>query len=97
MIPTIIAYLLNIVDYIFTAILVSKYGIGIEANPFGRWLFENNIAWVFKIVIVGLLFAVLAYVIHKYPDMVFVAYILLAIFAAVVIYHIIIWIKILGI
>lgn len=97
MIPTIIAYALNIIDYIFTAIWVAKFGIDIEVNPFGRWMFENNVAWVFKIVIVGILFAVLAYVTRKCPDMVFVSYILLTIFAAVVIYHIVILFTLLGI
>lgn len=25
-----------------------KFGIEIEANPFMRWMFGNNVAWVFK-------------------------------------------------
>ena len=52
-IPLIISYILNIVDYVFTAYWVHHFGVSIEANPFGRWLFKHNIAWVFKIFIIG--------------------------------------------
>jgi hypothetical protein len=42
----IISYLLNIIDYLFTAYWVHKFGIEIEieANPIGRWMFENNLS-----------------------------------------------------
>lgn len=86
----IITYLLNIADYLFTADLVRKFGIEIEGNPFGRWLFENNIAGLFKIVVVGAIFAVIGYIIKKHPKAIIAAYILLGVFALLVIYHIVI-------
>jgi hypothetical protein len=93
----IISYLLNIIDYLFTAYWVHKFGIEIEANPIGRWMFENNIAWAVKIFIVGGFFALLGYFIKIYPNKAWVVYIPLVVYAAVVIYHIVIAVKISGI
>lgn len=89
-----IAYIFNVIDYIFTAYWVQKFGIEIETNPIGRWMFENNVAWVFKIFIAGGLFALLGYVIKQYPKAVIAAYILITIFGLIVIYHIIIAVRI---
>lgn len=51
----IITFLLNQCDYLFTKYWVEKYGIGIEANPFGRFLFKNStLLIVFKLGIVGI-------------------------------------------
>lgn len=84
-----ITYILNIIDYLFTLYWVRTYGIEIEANPFGRWLFENNIAWVVKIFAVGGVLALLGYIFKRYPKLAPVAYIPLTAYAAVVVYHII--------
>ena len=84
------AYALNIIDYIFTAYWVHKFGIEIEGNPIGRWMFENNVAWVYKIFIVGGAFAVLGYFIKRVPKAVISAKILLVVYALIVIYHIVI-------
>lgn len=84
------AYALNIIDYIFTAYWVHKFGIEIEANPIGRWMFENNVAWVYKIFIVGGLFALIGYFIHREPKAVISAKILLTVFVIIFVYHIII-------
>ena len=51
----IIIYALNIIDYFQTAYTISLFGIGVEANPIGRFLFENNCAWVMKIIITPIL------------------------------------------
>lgn len=89
-----IAYLLNIIDYLFTAYWVHKFGIEIEANPIGRWMFENNVAWVYKIFIVGGLFALLGYFIKRAPKAAWVAYIPLVVYGLIVVYHIVIAVKI---
>lgn len=94
MIPLIIAYILNIIDYIFTARWVRKFGAEIEANPIGRWMFGHNVAWGFKILIAGGLFALLGCFIKRRPKAVIIAYILLTVYALIVIYHIVILIKI---
>lgn len=91
-----ISYLLNIIDYLFTAHWVNLYGISIEGNPLGRWMFENNVAWVFKILIVGGLFAVLGYFIKRYRKAAIAAYIPLAVYTVIVIYHVFIAIQLYG-
>lgn len=91
----ILAYILNIFDYLFTLVMVKKYGIEIEANPIGRWVLENNVAWVFKIVIMGGLFALLGYLLHRFPKYAWVGYIPLVVYGLIVIYHIVILIKVL--
>lgn len=88
------AYALNIIDYIFTAYWVHKFGIEIEANPIGRWMFENNVAWVYKIFIVGGLFALIGYFIKREPKVVISAKILLVVYLLIVVYHIVIAVKI---
>lgn len=89
-----IAYLLNIIDYLFTAYWVHKFGIEIEANPIGRWMFENNVAWVYKIFIVGGLLALIGYLIKKCPKAIISAYILLGVYAGLVVYHIVIAVRV---
>ena len=89
-----ITYILNVIDYIFTAYWVSKFGIEIEGNPIARWMFENNVAWVFKILIVGGLTAVVGYFIKRYPNTAWIAYIPLVVYGLVVIYHIAIYVSI---
>lgn len=84
-----ITYILNIIDYLFTAHWVRLYGIEIEGNPLAVWMFNHNIAWAVKFFAVGGLLALLGYLIHRQPKAAAVAYIPLAVFAAVDVYHII--------
>ncbi|MBE5869271.1 MAG: hypothetical protein E7293_10035 [Lachnospiraceae bacterium] len=88
MIPLIISYILNIVDYIFTLYWVKLYGIEMEGNPFGRWMLEHHLAWVFKILVVGVLFVLLGYMIKRYRKGMKAAYLILTVYSAVVVYHI---------
>ena len=83
-----IAYLLNIIDYLFTSHWVNLYGISIEGSPLGRWLFENDLAGVVKIFVVGALMAVLGYLLNRYPKYKPVAVIPLVVYGFVVMYHI---------
>lgn len=84
------AYILNIVDYLFTAHWVRKFGIDIEANPFGRWLFSHNVAWVYKIIFVGILFLVigLGYWFTKSRLVLWGMRVMLAVFVLLTVYHI---------
>lgn len=91
MIPLIIAYIFNVIDYVFTANWVRKFGIEIEGNPIGRWMFENNVAWVVKIFVVGLLFAVLGCFIKRSPKTAWISYIPLIVYGLIVIYHLVIF------
>ena len=83
-----IAYLLNIIDYLFTSYWVNLYGISIEGNPLGRWLFENDLAGIVKIFIVGGAFLLLGVFFKKYPKYKPVAVIPLVVYGFVVMYHI---------
>jgi hypothetical protein len=88
-----IAYLLNIIDYLFTSYWVRLYGIDIEANPIGRWMFENGVAGIYKTIIVGVLFLILA-LLRKNKMVSLVSVGLTIFYALIVIYHIIIWVQI---
>lgn len=50
---TIIIYLLNVYDYIMTTHFIKLYGVHIEMNPIGKWLYDNQFAFIFKIVIMA--------------------------------------------
>lgn len=88
MLPLIITYILNIIDYIFTAYWIKLYGTDIEANPIALWMFNHNVAWVFKIIIVGGLLAALGYLIYRNPKSAWATYIPLTVYGLIVLYHI---------
>jgi hypothetical protein len=85
-----ITYLLNLFDLAMTALWVKLYGIEAEANPIGRWLFENNMAWAVKIFAVGGLLALMGVCIRKRPRLAPVAYIPLVVYGLIAVYHAII-------
>ena len=85
----IVAYFFNLIDLVFTSHWVNKFGIEIEFNLFGRWLYENNIAWVFKIVIIGILFFILYKFCDRYKLARTCSYIVLAVYSLLFVYHII--------
>ena len=84
-----IAYLLNLIDYLFTAYWVNLYGTEIEGNPLMRWAFENNVAWAVKIFAVGGLFALVGVCIYYKPSVAWSGWVLLVAYTAVTVYHII--------
>ena len=86
-----IAYILNIIDYLFTAAWVKLYGIEIEGNPLGRWMFENNLAGIVKFFIVGIVFLVLGSLIKRYPSLKWTGFIPLVVYVLIDIYHICLW------
>ena len=86
-----IAYILNIIDYLFTRHWVNLYGIEIEGNPFGRWLFENNLAGVVKFFGVGVLLAVMGICIRLKPKLAPIAYIPIVVYGLIVLYHLVIY------
>lgn len=83
------AYVFNLIDLAFTTHWVNKFGIEIEFNPFGRWLYENNIAWIFKIIIVGILFFILYKLCDRYKLARISSYVILIIYFLLFIYHIV--------
>lgn len=85
----ILTYLLNILGYLFTLYWVRKFGIEIEGNPIGRWMFSHNIAWLVKIVLNGVLLGAVGWYIHRNPESGYLAWILAGVYACIVAYHII--------
>ena len=88
MMPLVIAYALNLLDYAITAYWVNLYGSDIEANPFMRWAFENNIAWAVKIIAVGGLFALVGYLVKRYHKCAWAGKFLAVAYGLIVLYHI---------
>lgn len=84
----IITYLLNLFDLAMTSLWVHLYGISIEANPIGQWMFNHNVAWMVKIFAVGGLLAVLGYLLKRYPKHAWTAYIPLTAYTVLAVYHI---------
>lgn len=84
----IITYSLNLLDLIATTRLVQKYGVEVEANPIGRWLYETGAAYAVKIVGVGLLLLVLYHALQARPEWGWVSWLLLAVYSALALYHI---------
>lgn len=87
-----LTYLLNLFDLAMTTLWVKLHGISAEANPIGRWLFDNNMAWAVKIFAVGGLLAVMGVCIHRKPKLRPVAYIPLVVYGLIAMYHIVIFI-----
>lgn len=87
----VITYIFNLIDLFATMYLVSLFGLSIEGNPIGRWLIQNNLAYFYKIGVVGWLLLILGlssklnYVVANISS-----WILLIAFSALTIYHIII-------
>lgn len=86
-----IAYLLNIIDYLFTSHWVNLYGISIEGNPPMRWLFENDLAGIVKIFIVGGVFLLLGWLFKRYPKYKWTSLIPTTVYGLIVIYHLVIF------
>ena len=84
----IITYILNVIDYIFTSHWINLYGLSAEANPIGRWMFEHNVVWVFKIFVVGFFLALIGVLIKDRPRYAWIPFIPLSVYGAIVLYHI---------
>lgn len=86
----IIAYLLNLFDLICTNYWISLYGLSVEANPIGRWLYQNHLAAPVKVFGVGGLLIVLYHALKKHPQWNWTSWLLLAVYSIIAIYHIVI-------
>lgn len=62
-----VSYLLNVIDYFFTAFWVQLYGMEAEVNPLGRWFMKHHIAGFVKIVVMAGLFCLLGALIKRCP------------------------------
>lgn len=91
MVSLVIAYALNLLDYLLTAYWVRLYGTSIEANPLMRWCFENHCAWAVKIFAVGALMALVGYLVKRYHKCRWSGIFLCVVYALLLGYHMILF------
>ena len=84
----IITYLLNLFDLICTNYWITQHGLSIEANPIGRWLYENRLAVPVKVFMVGTLLLILYDAVKKNQKWKWTSWLLLAFYSILTIYHI---------
>jgi hypothetical protein len=84
-----ICYAINLFDLICTNYWISLYGLSVEGNPIGRWLYENGLAVQVKVFMVGTLLLVL----YSNPKWKWTGWLLLVFYSILAIYHIILAIK----
>lgn len=84
-----LTYLLNLFDLICTNYWISLYGLSVEGNPIGRWLYQNHLAVPIKVFGVGFLLIFL----YRYNKWNWTSWLLLAVYSILAIYHIVIFIK----
>lgn len=85
-----LTYLLNLFDLAMTTLWVSRYGLSVEANPIGRWMYTTGMVYAVKIFAVGGLLAVMGILLRKHPKLAWMAYIPLVVYAVVAVYHVVI-------
>lgn len=84
-------YLLNLFDLAMTNRLVNMYGLSVEGNPLGRWLYSTDTALFTKVFGVGGILAMLGHITKKHPQYAWAIYIPLVAYGLLAIYHIGIW------
>lgn len=80
-------FLLNIVDYVQTMYAIQQLGIGVEFNPLGRFLLENDLAWAAKFVLVPIVLTIMGIVIHKDKKAAWSAYFLFVFYICLVLHN----------
>lgn len=86
----ILTYLLNLFDLAMTTLWVGRYGLPVEANPIGRWMYTTGMVYAVKIFAVGGLLAVVGICLRKHPKLAWMAYIPLVVYAVIAVYHVVI-------
>lgn len=80
----IITYIFNIIDYFQTIYAIQHFGIGIEANPVARFLFEHNCASEVKLIGVAIMLIIFGFIIKYDKKQAWVAYVLVAFYLFVI-------------
>lgn len=81
----VITYLLNTVDYFQTLYAVQQFGLSIELNSIGRWLLENDCAWIAKLIVVPIALIVLGIFVKPDKKLIIFPYLLLIFYIFIVI------------
>ena len=85
-----ITYALSLFDLLCTYRLYYLYGIEIEGNPIGRYLLSSNLAIPVKVLGIGAALFALYACIKRYPQYKWTSWLVLAVYAVLAVYHIII-------
>lgn len=56
--------LLNIIDCVQTVYAIQIFGIGVEANPIARWMFENDCAIILKLTVIPVVLVIIGIVVY---------------------------------
>ena len=78
-------YILNLIDYQQTLYAVQQFGFSIELNPVGRWLLENDCAWIAKLIVVPIALIVLGIFVKPDKKLIIFPYLLLIFYIFIVI------------
>ena len=81
----IIVAILNVVDYVQTFYAIQSFGVGIEANPIGRFLFEHNCAYMTKLILVPIALVIIGCIIRSDKRFSWTAYFLVIFYLGVII------------
>ena len=80
-------YILNLIDCAQTVYAIQLFGIGIEANPIARFMFEHNCALVVKLVAVPIALAVMGLIIRIDKRFIWAAYCVLIFYVYIVVHN----------
>lgn len=81
-------YALNLFDLLATTMWVNSFGISVEGNPIGRWLYGQGLVYPVKILLVGGLLIVLYFALKACPRWRWVGGLLLSVYGVLAIYHV---------
>lgn len=82
-----IIYILNIIDYLQTIYAINLLGTGVEANPIGRLLFENNAAWVPKFIMAPVILITIGLIVKIDRRQIWAVYLLLIVYTILVLHN----------
>lgn len=83
----IVTYILNLIDYAQTIYVVQIFGTCVEVNPIGRFLLENNLVGICKIVLAPILLSLMGWILKDNEDMDWAAYVVFVAYIAVVLHN----------
>lgn len=89
-----ITYILNLLDLAMTTLWVKRFGVDIEANPIGRWLYETGAVYAVKVFGIGAALALIYMLARDKPYFKLVSWGVLAVYAALAVYHLVIAVKV---
>lgn len=77
-------HILSLIDYYQTVYAIQLFGIGIEANPIARFLFENNYAWAVKLIIMPIILTIIGVITKIDKNQRWAVYLLFTIYFSIV-------------